>query len=129
MSDQIPVAGKRVPVYYENDRGDMIIPKSVEREIVLNFVGRALATPVTAVTIIIGGALHDIRVTYENVVGDLDVEVNRIKGETEVRKMNDVFHTFRREIQNVSDSTYPEKIKTMYIAELEKRMQRRFDSM
>ncbi len=129
MSDQIFVAGKRVPVYYENDRGDMIIPKSVEREIVLNFVGRALATPVTALIVITGGALRDIRMTYEEVVGDIDVEVSRIKAETEVRKVSNVYQVFGSEIDKISNSSYPEEIKIMYKCELLKKMQRRLDSI
>lgn len=129
MNDKIVIAGKRVPVHYENDRGNMIIPNSVEREIVLGFVGRALATPVTAVTLVVGGAWYDIHVTYERVLGDINVEVNRIKAETEVRKMKDIFDIFGSEINKISNSNYPEEIKIMYAKELKKKMQVRFDSI
>jgi hypothetical protein len=129
MNDKIVVAGKGVPVNYEDARGKTIIPGSVEREIVLGFVGRALATPVTAVTLVVGGAWYDIRVTYEKVIGDIDVEVNRIKSETEVRKMSDVFYTFGSEIKSISNSNYPEEIKRMYANELKKKMKKRFDSL
>ncbi|MCT7984433.1 hypothetical protein NG796_14120 [Laspinema sp. A4] len=131
IDDKITVAGKSVPVYYENERGEIVIPSDIERKIVLGFVGRALATPVTAVTIVIGEAWRDIRLTYERVVQDIDVEVSRTKIEAENRKMKDIFEIFGREIAGLEclPPSYPESVKKMYRNELIKKMEKRLQAI
>lgn len=87
VSDII-VSGKRVPVYMENNQ--MTVPSNFEREIVLDFVGRALATPVTGLTIVCGGAIRDIVITYESVVEDIKTARYEIKVQGELDRMTSV---------------------------------------
>lgn len=141
---EITIAGRRVPVYYEDQSGKMVVPSDVEREIVLDFVGRALATPVTAVTIIAMGAYRDIRVTYEKANGFVKNEIlaireavnnqnDAIRSEGEVARMNNTFHTFGSELAKLSDSNYPEfhypeEVKKMYADNLKRRMEEKLKS-
>lgn len=141
---EITIAGRRVPVYYEDQSGKMVVPSDVEREIVLDFVGRALATPVTAVTIVAMGAYRDIRVTYAKASGFIETEIlaiteainnqkDAIRSESEVAKMKNTFHTFGSEIAKLSDSNYPEfhypeAIKKTYADNLKRRMEEKLKS-
>jgi len=125
---EIVVAGRSIPVYSEGNSGQTFVPSNIEREIVLDFIGRALATPVTAITIVGGGALRDIRLTYERVVQDIDSEVYRVRAEGELRRMKNVLHVFGTEIQNLSNYDYPEDVKRMHGDNLKRRMIERYKS-
>jgi hypothetical protein len=141
---EITIAGKRVPVYYEDKSGKMVVPGDFEREIVLDFVGRALATPVTAVTIVVMGAYRDIRVTYEKARGFVetellaireagDVQNDKIRSEAEVARMKNTLDTFGSELAKLSDSNYPEfhypeEVKKMYADNLKRRMEEKLKS-
>ena len=83
---EVTVAGRKVPVYYEGKSGEMVVPSNVEKEIVLDFVGRTLALPVTSVIIVAGGFYRDIRVTYEKIGGFIENEINSIKEATDFQK-------------------------------------------
>jgi len=142
---EITVAGRTVPVYYEDKSGKMVVPSEVEREIVLDFLGRALATPVTAVTIVAMGAYRDIRVTYEKASGFVQNEINAIREavnnqndairkEGEVARMRNTFHSFGSELAKLSDSKspefhYPEEVKKIYGDNLKRRMEERLKSL
>lgn len=136
---EITIAGRRVPVYYEDQSGKMVVPSDVEREIVLDFVGRALATPVTAVTIVAMGAYRDIRVTYEKARGFVENEINAIReavdaqneairNEGEVTRMNNVYHSFGSEIQRLVKDNSPEEVKQIYKRNLIRRMNEKLES-
>ncbi|NES20303.1 MAG: hypothetical protein F6K41_15570 [Symploca sp. SIO3E6] len=120
---EISVAGKTVPIYAKGQNGQMFVPNEIAREIVLDFLGRAIATPVTAITIVVGGAWRDIRLTYETVAQDIDVEVHRIRMETELRKVQNTFHMFASKISSVSNADYPEELKRIQVEDLKNRMQ------
>lgn len=135
---EIIVAGRRVPVYYEDKSGKMVVPSDVEREIVLDFLGRALATPVTAVTIVAMGAYRDIRVTYEKARGFVKNEINAIReavdaqneairNEGEVARMNNVYHSFGSEIQRLVNDNSPEEVKQIYKRNLIRRMEEKLE--
>jgi hypothetical protein len=126
---EIVVAGRRVPIYFESSNGQIVVPSNIERKIVLDFLGQALATPVTAITIVGGSALRDIRLTFESVVQDIDSEVYRIRAEAEIRKINTILHIFGKEIEALSSYNYPEDIKRVYRQNLMQRMTERLKSL
>jgi|JFJP01.1.fsa_nt_gi hypothetical protein len=126
---EIVVAGISVPVYFESSNGQMFVPSNIEREIILDFLGQALSTPVTAITIVGGGALRDIRLTFERVIQDIDSEVYRIRAEAEIRKINTILHIFGKEIEALSSYNYPEDIKRVYRENLMQRMEERLKSL
>jgi hypothetical protein len=141
---EITIAGRRVPVYYEDESGKMVVPSDVEREIVLDILGRALATPVTAVTIVAMGAYRDIRMTYAKASGFIkteiiaireavDVQNDKIRSEAELARMKNTLQIFGSELAKLSDSKcpefhYPEEVKKMYADSLRRRMQEKYKS-
>jgi hypothetical protein len=135
---EITIAGRRVPVYYEDKSGKMVVLSDDERELVLHFLGRALATPVTAVTIVAMGAYRDILVTYEKARGFVNNEINAIReavdaqneairNEGEVTRMNNVYHSFGSEIQRLVNDNSPEEVKKIYKRNLIRRMEEKLE--
>ena len=48
------IDGKKVPVYFENEQGQLIFPSQIEKEISLVFLENTLETPVRSIKIIVG---------------------------------------------------------------------------
>ncbi len=127
--DEIIVAGRRVPVYYENSSGAKVIPSSIERELVLNFIGRTLATPVTGLTIICGGAARDVVVTYQSVIENINTAICGIKAQGEIDRLNAIFHQFGYAIKQLESSDYPDDLKRIHKEQLKKRMDKRYQEL
>jgi len=126
---EISVAGKTVPVYAEGKNGQLFVPSQIEREVILDFLGRALATPVTAITIVGGGAWRDIRLTYARVTQDIDVEVYRISMEGERRKMQDILDIYGSALADLSDRDLPEDYKKTCADKIKSKMEARLSKL
>lgn len=124
---EIMIAGRRVPCYIDN-RGQMVVANDHTTKLVLGFVGSALATPVTGLTIVIGNAIGDIYVTYTSVVEDIKTSTYEIKAQAEVDRMNSVFRVFAGAISQLSESNDPDAVKEQYANHLKRRMEERLRS-
>lgn len=111
----VTVAGKRVPVVFQNGNGIAIVPGSVERDIVLSFIGSALASPVTGLIVIIGSGYREIRLAVEGTIQGVNTEIFLTRKQAEINKMNQIYHMFSSEISNLEYASYPDdKMKNIY---------------
>lgn len=109
-NSSITVAGKRVPVVFQDGNGRAIVPASVERDIVLSLIGSVLASPVTGLIVVIGSGYREIRLAVEGI----NHEISGIKTQAKINKMNQVYHMFGSEISNLGYASYPDEVKNMY---------------
>ena len=100
-------------VHYQNPQGQAIVPYNAnyERDIALGFIGKTLAFPVTAVTIIIGQGIRDIIITAHGI---------GIK--TKIDMLRNVYQNYSIEIQNLVYDNSPQALKEMYEQELIRNM-------
>ncbi|MFB2974425.1 hypothetical protein ACE1CD_36325 [Aerosakkonema sp. BLCC-F183] len=110
-SVKISIAGKSVPVYFKDQNGIIVVPSEVERDIVLGFIGRALATPVTAIVIVLGSGFREIRLTYQLLAEAIHTELYEIQVQGEVERMNAVMRAFGPKIDEIMNSNYPQEVK------------------
>ena len=110
-SVKISIAGKNVPVYFKDQNGTIVVPSEVERDIVLSFIGRALATPVTAIVIVVGSGFREIRLSYQLLAEVIHTELYEIQVQAEVERMNTVMRVFGPKIDEIMNSNYPEEVK------------------
>ncbi|MBD2184235.1 hypothetical protein [Aerosakkonema funiforme] len=110
-SVKISIAGKNVPVYFKDQNGIIVVPSEVERDIVLGFIGRALATPVTAIVIVLGSGFREIRLTYQLLAEAIHTELYEIQVQGEVERMNAVMRAFGPKIDEIMNSNYPQEVK------------------
>ncbi|HEY9867128.1 MAG TPA: hypothetical protein V6D21_23335 [Candidatus Obscuribacterales bacterium] len=103
----ITVAGKRVPVVFQDGNGRAIVPGSVERDIVLSFIGSALASPVTGLIVVIGSGYREIRLAVEGIGQEINTEIFKIRKQGEVDRMSYVYHLFGSKIEELQYSSYP----------------------
>jgi len=110
-SDKVWIGGKAVPVRYENESGRAIIPSNVERDIALSFIGSALFSPVTGLVIVIGRGVRDIRLSFEDIVQDIQTEVHRRRVDGKADRLRLVYQRFGGDIDRLVNSSYPEEVK------------------
>lgn len=110
-TNEVWINGKSVPVHYEDEKGRAIVPSQAERDIALSFIGSALFSPVTAVTIIVGRGFRDIRIAYEDFLDSTKTQVHNIRVQGRKERMRYVYQTFGGEIENLVSSNYPEEVK------------------
>jgi hypothetical protein len=96
-------------VQYQDTQGRSIVPYNAnyERDIALGFIGKVVAFPVTAVTIIIGQGFRDIIITAT----DIGVQ-------TRIGKIRAIYQNYSIEIQNLVYDNSPPHLKEMYEQEL-----------
>ena len=120
----VTVSGNRVPVTLQGDgsrASRLILSSSAAQELIFKMVGRALATPVKALTIVFGEAYIDISATF----ADIGTELHRIRLEAELQRMHDVLEVFGKEIRELSSLSYTDATKQLYEARLLERMDQR----
>jgi hypothetical protein len=108
-------------IRYENPQGGTIFPYNVdyERDIVLGFIGRTLAFPVTAVTVIIGSAYRDIVITGYNMAY-----------QTKILKLRNVYQLYGAEIERLIYDNYSDPyLKEMHRNELIQAMKDAYDQI
>ena len=120
----ITVSGKRVPVTLQGDgsrASRLILSSSAAQELIFKMVGRALATPVKALTIVFGEGFIDISATF----ADIGTGLHRVKLEAELQRMHDVLTMFGAEISELSSLPYTDETKQLYETRLVERMDQR----
>lgn len=120
----ITIGGQRTPVTIKENcsrAGRLVLSSSEARDLILKFTGRALATPVTALTIVFGEAYIEISAS----VADIATELHKMKLKDELQRMRDVFDVFGSEIRDLAGLSYDERTKEIYKTSLEKRMEQR----
>ncbi|CAD5965016.1 hypothetical protein PCC9214_03435 [Planktothrix tepida] len=113
-NSSITVAGKRVPVVFQDGNGRAIVPGNVERDIVLSLIGSVLASPVTGLIVVIGSGFREIQSAFAGISDEIQSEVSRINNQGKLDRMNDVFHRFGSEIDKLQYTSYPDEVKEMY---------------
>lgn len=122
-NSSITVAGKRVPIVFQDGNGRAIVPGSVERDIVLSFIGSALASPVTGLIVVIGSGYREIRLAVEGIGQEINTEIFKIRRQGEFERMSYVYHLFGSEIKNLEYTNYPDEVKNMYKEILKRKME------
>jgi len=123
----ITVSGNRVPVTLQGDgsrTSRLVLSSSAAQELIFKMVGRALATPVKALTIVFGEAYIDISATF----ADLGTGLHRITLEAELQRMHDVLTMFGSEIRELSSLPYTDATKQLFETRLLERMDQRLKS-
>ncbi|MCL1464569.1 hypothetical protein [Argonema galeatum] len=110
-SVKIRIAGKTVPVYFKDQNGTIVVPSEVERDIVLGLIGRALASPVTALVIVLGSGFRDIRLNYQLLAEFIHTEAYEIEVQGQVERMNSVIRVFGPKIDEIMNSNFSEEVK------------------
>lgn len=124
-SIEIFINGQRVPIYFEDERGKLIVPSQIEKEITLDFLGDSLENPVKAVTIIVGNMSRDIRLTTEVLHRGFNHKFNNIKMEDNKQKIRSIYQYFGEAISQLVNGNYPEEAKDLSKSELLQEMQNR----
>jgi hypothetical protein len=103
-----------VLIRYEDESGREIVPGNLEKDIALSFIGSALFSPVTAVTIVVGAGFRDIRKGIEGI----NNQMHYVHTDGKVERMRYVYQKFGAEIDRVVNSNYPEEVKSYAKEEL-----------
>ncbi|MBW4495075.1 MAG: hypothetical protein KME26_18710 [Oscillatoria princeps RMCB-10] len=103
-----------VIIRYEDESGREIVPRNLEKDIALSYIGSALFSPVTAVTIVVGSGVRDIRTVIEEV----KTQMHHIHSDGYLKRMRYVYQTFGAEIDKLVNSNYPEEVKSSAKEEL-----------
>lgn len=120
----VKVAGRELR-YHRDNRGQMVVSNDQSSRLVLDVIGQALATPVTALTIVFGNAMGEIYLEAIQLFDRIYTDVYTIKVQGEANRMEGVFHAFGQKIQEVANSNYPEDTKAKYRDNLMRRMDER----
>lgn len=121
-SIEIFINGKRVPIYFEDESENLIVPSQIEKEITLDFLGNSLENPVKAVTIIVGNMSRNIRLTTEVLQRGFHHKFN-IKMEENQQKIRSIYQDFGAAISQLVNGNYPEEAKDLSKSELLEQMQ------
>ncbi len=120
----VTISGKKVPVTLKGDGGQysrIVLGSSAAQDLIFKLVGRALATPVKALSIVISEGYIDIIATFT----EMGTELHRIKLEAEMQKMHDVLEAFGSEIRDLASLPYTDQTKKLYEERLLQRMDQR----
>lgn len=127
-SSHVLIKGQRVPVYFEDEGGKLIVPSALEKEIANNFLETALETPVSSIKIVVGNMLRDVRISTEKPQGFLGSEVYKLRAETEQQRIQAIYQEFGSAISQLVNSDYPEPVKESSKLKLLEAMQKRLEN-
>lgn len=122
---EIFIKGKRIPVYFENEGGKLMIPSQIEKEIAINFLENALDNPVKSIKIVVGNMLRELHLTMEETGGFFKSETYKIRVEEENQRIQSIYYAFGAAISQLVNSDYPEEVKNSSKSALLKEMQNR----
>lgn len=124
-SIEIFINGQRVPIYFEDEEGKLIVPSQIEKEITIDFLDNALENPVKAVTIVVGNMIRDIRLTTEESYRGFNHKVYKIRLEEDKQRIQSIYRDFGAAISQLVNGNYPEEAKDLSKSELLEQMQNR----
>lgn len=124
-SIEIFINGQRVPIYFEDEEGKLIVPSQIEKEITIDFLDNALENPVKAVTIVVGNMIRDIRLTTEESYRGFNHKVYKIRLEEYKQRIQSIYRDFGAAISQLVNGNYPEEAKDLSKSELLEQMQNR----
>jgi|GEM_PF-3109511 len=124
-SSEIFINGQRVPIYFEDEGGKLIVPSQIEKEITIIFLDNALENSVKAVTIVVGNMNRDIRLTTEESHRVFNNQVYKIRAEEDKERIQRIYQYFGAAISQLVNSNYPEDIKDLSKSKLLEEMQSR----
>ncbi|MEY3867546.1 MAG: hypothetical protein RLZZ338_1437 [Cyanobacteriota bacterium] len=129
-SKELVIEDKKIPVKIVDENGsqmaNIIIASDQVRELVYWWIGRAITAPVRGVAVGLRHTMVFVVEEWETTVTD----VQKARVTQQVQRSADIFNSFRDEILRVlQDPDSPEELKEIYVSNLKKRMQERFDKM
>ncbi|NES20305.1 MAG: hypothetical protein F6K41_15580 [Symploca sp. SIO3E6] len=124
-SSEILIKGKKIPVYFEDEQGQLILPSQIEKEISLIFLENTLENPVKSIKIVIGNLLRKIDLIPEESQGLFNNKTYQVRAKEENQRMQNIYKHFGGAISQLVNSDYPEEVKELNKSKLLEKMQNR----
>jgi len=124
-SSEIVIKDKKVPVYFEDEQGQLILPSQIEKEISLIFLENTLETPVKSIKIVVSNLLRKIDLIPEESQGLFNNKTYQVRAKEENQRMQNIYKHFGVAISQLVNSDAPAEIKELKRSKLLEKMQNR----